>query len=151
MKFSLARAALILIVSSAPAYAAPSGGLTLDAAGLAQLEARAEHAATREQCYLYTELVQAYIELAGHQVSAGEMEQAQASLKRVQSFTERAHAGMAKDSKRLKDAEMVVHAATYRLEQAMHTVSDEDRTVFETTMKQLNKVHEELLSQVFAH
>ncbi len=151
MIFSLARAALLLIVSSAPAYAAPSGSFTLDAAGLAQLESRAEHAAAREQCYLYTELVQAYIELAGHQVSAGEMEQAQASMKRVQAFVEHAHTGMAKDSKRLKEAEMVVHAATYRLEQAMHAVSDEDKVVFDTTMKQLNKVHEELLSQVFAH
>ena len=151
MRLSLARAAFVLIVSFSPAYAAGSGGFTLDSAGLAQLESRAEHAAAREQCYLYTELVQAYIELAGHQISAGETEQAQASMKRVQAFADRAHAGMAKDSKRLKDAEMVVHAATYRLEQAMHAVSDEDKAVFETTMKQLNKVHEELLAQVFAH
>ena len=151
MRFSLARAALILIVSCSPAYAASSGGFALDSAGLAELESHAEHASAREQCYLYTELVQAYIELAGHQISAGEMEQAFASMKRVQAFVDRAHTGMAKDSKRLKEAEMVVHAATYRLEQAMHAVSDEDRTIFETTMKQLNKVHEELLAQVFAH
>ncbi len=150
MRFSLARAALVLIVSCSPAYASPNG-FALDSAGLAQLEARAEHASAREQCYLYTELVQAYIELAGHQISAGEMQQAFASMKRVQAFTDRAHTGMAKDSKRLKEAEIVVHAATYRLEQAMHAVSDEDRTVFEATMKQLNKVHEELLAQVFTH
>ncbi len=150
MRFLPARAALVLIVSCSPAFAA-SNGLALDSAELAQLEAHAEHASAREQCYLYTELVQAYIELAGHQISAGEMEQAFASMKRVQAFTDRAHTGMARDSKRLKEAEIVVHAATYRLEQAMHAVSDEDRTVFETTMKQLNKVHEELLSQVFAH
>ncbi len=150
MRLTLVRAALVLIVSFSPAYAATNGGFALDSAGLAQLEVRAEHAAAREQCYLYTELVQAYIELAGHQISAGEMEQAFASMKRVQAFTDRAHTGMAKDSKRLKEAEMVVHAATYRLEQAMHAVSDEDRAVFEATMKQLNKVHEELLAQVFA-
>ena len=150
MRLTLARAALVLIVSFSPAYAATNGGFALDSAGLAQLEVRAEHAAAREQCYLYTELVQAYIELAGHQISAGEMEQAFASMKRVQAFTDRAHTGMAKDSKRLKEAEMVVHAATYRLEQAMHAVSDEDRAVFEATMKQLNKVHEELLAQVIA-
>ncbi len=151
MRFFPACAALVLIVSFSPAFAAANGGVAPDSAGLAQMEARAEHAGAREQCYLYTELVQAYIDLAGHQISAGEMEQAFASMKRVQAFADRAHTGMAKDSKRLKDAEMVVRAATYRLEQAMHAVSDEDRAVFEATMKQLNKVHEELLSQVFAH
>ncbi len=151
MRLLLARAAFLLIVSFSPAYAALNGGSALDTDGLAQLQSRAEHAAAREQCYLYTELVQAYIDLAGHQVSLGETEQALASMKRVQAFADRAHAGLAKDSKRLKDAEIVVHAATYRLEQAMHAVSDEDRAVFEATMKQLNKVHEELLSQVFAH
>lgn len=151
MRLSLVRAALVLILLVSSAHAAFTNNLALDSAGLAQLEARAEHAGAREQCYLYTELVEAYIDLAGHQISIGEMEQAFASIKRVQAFADRAHTGMARDSKRLKDAEMVVHAATYRLEQAMHAVSTEDRAVFETTMKQLNKVHEELLAQVFAH
>ena len=152
MRVSLARATFLLVVSfSSSAYSAANGNFALDSAGLAQLESRAEHASAREQCFLYTELDQAYSDLAGHQISSVDIEQAVASIKRVQAFTDRAHTGLAKDSKRLKDAEMVVHAATYRLDQAMHAVSAEDRAVFDATMKQLNKMHDELLAQVFAH
>lgn len=152
MRLLASSAALLLILAlpSVRAFAS-SGNLALDSAGLAQLETRAEHAGAREQCYLYTELVQVYLDVAGRQMAAGDAEQAASSLKRVEQFAERAHSGLARDSKHLKDAEMLLHAATFHLGQILHQVSSEDKAMFEATMKQINKVHDELLAQVFSH
>ena len=146
-------ASLVVILSFAvlPAARASSDSLDLDAAGLAQLEVKALHAEPRDQCFLYTQLVQGYTDVAGKQMAAGEMEKASATLKRVQGFAEHIHMGLARDTKRLKNAEMAMHTASRHLGQYLHLVSDEDKTVVESTLKQLDKVNEELLAQVFAH
>ena len=150
MRFSVASAALVLILAlpSTPAFASASGDL-LDAASLADLESRAEHAQVKEQCFLYTQLVHDYVEVAGRQLAAGEMEQANASLKRVEAFADRIHTE--RDTKKLKNAETLMHMATYHLSQFMHLVSDEDKAALEATLKRLDKLHDELLAQVFAH
>ena len=143
-------AAFLLTLSLAPAFAAGSS-LTLDAAGLVQLEERAAQAVPREQCFLYTELVEIYTEVAAKQLAAGDIDQAGATLKRVQTYADRIHMGLARDTKRLKNAEMRVHAASFRLGQFLREVSTEDKPIVESTLKQLEKVHDELLTQVFAH
>jgi hypothetical protein len=152
MRLSVASAALLLLIflpCARPASAAT--GEVLDAATLADLEARAEHAQTKEQCYLYTELVQSYVEVAGKQLAEGDMDHASTSLKQIQTYANLIHKGLGKDSKRLKNAEMLVHMATYHLSQWMHVISSEDATLLQATLKQLNKLHDELLAQVFAH
>ena len=131
------------------AHAATEPGF--DPIALMQLETRAEHADPREQCFLYTELVQVYTEVAGKQMAAGEMEQAGATLKRVETFASRIHMNLAKDTKRLKNAEMMMHTASHRLGQYMHSISSDDKVVVQSTLKQLDKVNDELLAQVFAH
>ena len=151
MRFSVASVGLLLMFSLPCARAFAGGDEALDAASLANLEARAEHAAAREQCFLYTELVHDYVEVAGKQMAAGDMESATASLKRVQAYAEHIHAGLAKDTKRVKNAEMLVHLTAFHLSQLMHLISSEDEAVLQATLKQLNKVHDELLAQVFAH
>ena len=151
MRLLVASAALLLLSLPNVRAFASSDNLALDAAGIADLENRADHAVPREQCFLYTELVEVYTNVAAKQLAAGEIEEASASLKRVQTFAERIHANLAKDSKRVKNAEMRVHAASYRLGQFLRQISSEDKAVVETTLKQLEKVHDELLAQVFAH
>ena len=151
LRLSLAGLVVILSLVAVPAARASSDSLELDAAGLVQLEIKALHADPREQCFLYTELVQGYTDVAGKQMAAGEMEKASVTLKRVQGFADHIHMGLAKDTKRLKNAEMAMHTASRHLGQYLHLVSDEDKTVVESTLKQLNKVNEELLTQVFAH
>lgn len=153
MKYLVASAALLLILTlpNESAFASSSDALALDAAGLAQLEIRADHAVPREQCFLYTELVEIYTDVAAKQLAAGDIDEASASLRRVQTFAERIHMGLARDTKRLKDTEKRVHAASYRLGQFLRVISTEDKPVVESTLKQLDKVHDELLTQVFAH
>ncbi len=152
MRFKVTIAAFVLaLLAALPTNTFAATNLALDAAALTQLEQRAEHAIPREQCFLYTELVEIYTDAAARQLAAGEIEQASASLKRVQTFAERIHMGLANDSKRLKNAEMRVHAASFRLGQFLREVSSEDKPIVESTLKQLEKVHDELLAQVFAH
>jgi len=152
MRISVASAAFLLILALPSARALSShDDISLDPAAIAQMEDRADHAGQREQCFLYTELVQVYTEIAGRQVAAGEMEQAHTTLKRIEHFTTLIHAALARDTKRVKEAEKLVHMATYRLGQYMHHASSDDETAFAATLKELDKVHDELLAQVFAH
>ena len=149
MRISVASTVLLFVFAFPPARALASSAEVLDAAALADLESRAEHAQPREQCFLYTQLVHDYVEVAGKQIADGDMEKANASLKRVEGFADRIH--MEKDTKRLKNAEALMHMATYHLSQFMHQVSSEDLAMLQSTLKRLNKLHDQLLEQVFAH
>jgi hypothetical protein len=156
MRLSVAGSTLLLAVASvlavppARAYATNTDEV-LDAAALADLEARAEHAQASEQAFLYTELIHDYVEVAGKQVAAGDMDQATASLERVQKYADRIHANLGKSSKRVKNAEMLMHLATYKLAELMHVISTEDSAMLQATLKRLDKLHDELLQAVFAH
>ena len=118
---------------------------------LKALKQRASEAKPREQCFLYTELVQAMTQKAGQELSDGDTEDAAATLKQINKYAHLIHLNVARDTKRLKNAEMIMHTATYRLAQYMHLVSGDDQAVVKDTLKQLNQVNDELLTQVFAH
>ena len=143
--------ALLLTSPISVAFAAGTNDSLTDPGALSQLEQRAEHASAREQCFLYTELVQGYTQVAGKQMADGDMDQASATLKLVQSYATRIHMGLARDTKRLKNAEKMMHAASRSLGEYLHHVSLEDKAVVESTLRQLEKVNDELLAQVFTH
>ena len=148
----IASFALLAALALPSAHASSNDSeLVLDSNRLAQLELRAEHAGSRERCYLYTELIHVYTEVAGKQIAAGDIEHATATLKRVQQFAGIIHTGLARDTKRLKDAEILLHNSTYRLGEYLHIVSSEDTELVQATKKQLDQIHEELLAQVFTH
>jgi Na+/phosphate symporter len=152
MRFSVAGTVVIVLLLTFPsAHASATKDALTEDQMLAQMESHAEAAAQREQCFLYTELVQIYTDMAGQQLADGEIDKANTTLKRVQHFADRIHAALAKDTKRVKEAEKAIHMASYHLDQYMHHVSKEDKTVAESTLKKLDSVHDELLAQVFAH
>jgi hypothetical protein len=143
----------ILLCFAAPlrARAVSLDEMILNDAALTQLEARAEAAQPREQCFLYAELVHNLTERAGKQLSDGENEQASATFKRIDALTQKIHMSLARDTKRLKNAEMLMHHTTRRLADMLHIASNDDRVVLQSTLKQLDKVQSELLAQVFVH
>jgi hypothetical protein len=136
---------------SASAHAAAIDESIPTAEGLAQLEQRANLANPREQCFLYTELVHAMTEKAGKEISAGDTEQAAATLKKVNVYAHLIHVNLAKDTKRLKNAEMLMHHTTYRLAEYLHLVSGDDKVTVQATLKQLDQINDEILTQVFNH
>ena len=144
-------AALLCLLLTCPASRASSATNLADTTALMELEARAAHADPREQCFLYTQLVQGYTDVAGRQLAAGEIEKASATLKMVQSFATHIHVGLAHDTRKLKNAEITMHTAANHLGQYVHLVSQDDQAIVASTLKQLDKVNEELLTQVFAH
>jgi hypothetical protein len=122
-----------------------------DAQALALLELRAQQAGPRDQCFLYTELVHTMTEIAGKQMMDGDFDQAAATLKKVNHYAQLIHISMADNAKRLKNAEMLLHHTTYRLGEYLHKASSEDQATLNATLKQLDKVHDELLAEVLKH
>lgn len=143
----------LLLTACMPLHAA--GGIDksiiLDDQAISQLEQRAEQANPREQCFLYTELVSAMTEAAGKQLNEGDLDRASATLKKVSRYAELIHMNLARDTKRLKNAEMLMHRTTYRLTEYLHHASTEDKPTLQATLKQLSQVQNEILTQVFNH
>jgi phosphomevalonate kinase len=87
--------------------------------------------------------------LAGHQLNSGDSGQASETLKLVQRYAEKIHMGVADDSKRLKDAEVLMQRTSFRLKDILGEARYEDRQTLEATLKQLNQVQAQLMTQVF--
>lgn len=144
---------LLAFVLSVPtsARAGAINEILPDDQALSQLEQHAQLANPREQCFLYTELVHTMTEIAGKQILAGDVDTASLTLKRVEHYAQLIHMGLTNDTKRLKNAEMLMHHTTHRLGDYLHAASSDDRATLEATLKQLNQVQDELLAQVFKH
>jgi hypothetical protein len=135
---------------SRPAFASSADETALDATALTQMEVRADHALLRDQCYLYTELVHGWTELAGRQMEAGQDEAAAATMLQVDEVATKLQVATGKDAKRLKNAEVLLEHTTRRLSDMMHVASTDQRVVMQTTLKHLNMVHTSVLAMVFA-
>jgi hypothetical protein len=152
MKFLLRCWLPVLLLSfSLPGCAFSVDDNLPDAQALAQLELRAQQAGPRDQCFLYTELVHTMTEIAGRQMLNGDIDQASATLKKVNYYAQLIHFSVADNAKRIKNAEMLMHHTTYRLGEYLHKASSEDQDTLKATLKQLNQVHSELLAEVFKH
>src|SRR5580658_2163711 len=140
----------LLLAFCPPIYAASIDENLPDAQALGQLEIRAQQANPRDQCFLYTELVHTMTEIAGKQMRDGDIDQASATLKKVEHYATLIHLNLANDTKRLKNAELLMHHTTYRLGEYLHQASSEDRPTLQATLKRLDQVHDELLAQLFS-
>jgi len=147
MRF-LATAVVISTLSLTCAYA-PASRLDDSPTALAALQAKADQAQPRDRCFLYAELVSQMTDLAGQQFNSGDSGQASETLKLVQRYAEKIHMGVADDSKKLRDAELLVRRTSFRLKGILSGASYEDRPALEVTLKQLNQVQVQLMMQVF--
>jgi hypothetical protein len=115
------------------------------------LEIRADKAKPREQCFLYTELVHGLTQQAAAQLAADDTEQAAATLRQIDQDAHLIQRSLTHNSNRLKEAQKLLHDTTFRLGQLLHLVSGDDRATVQDTLKQLNQLNDELLTQVFNH
>jgi hypothetical protein len=139
---------LSILCLTLPAHAATSSDTQQ---AIAQLEERASQANPREQCFLYAQIVHTMTEQAGQQIANGDTEQAAVTLKQINKYAGLIHLNLGRNAKRLKDAEELIHNTTYRLAECLHLVSGPDKATVQDTLKQLDQVNDELLTQVFAH
>lgn len=146
--------AALTLLSPIRAHSLSAADVIPDDATLAQMDQRAQQADPRERCFLYTELAHSYTVAAGRQLAQGDLEHASLTLKRVEHYADLIHSGLVSDAKKfknLKNAEMLMHETTYHLGEYLHLVSSDDKAEVIAALKQLDKVNEELLAQVFAH
>jgi hypothetical protein len=121
----------------------------LDSVALSALATKANLASPKDQCFLYAELVHQMTELAGRQLNDGQ--DPAATLRAVRDYTQKIHLGQVKDSKRLKNAQILMEHTAFRLNEYLHSAALDDRPVLESTLKNLNDVQNELMMQVFRH
>ena len=151
VKYELRCVATVVVISTMSLICAYASASAQDDSptALAALQAKADQAQPKDKCFLYAELVSRMMDLAGHQLNSGDSGQASETLKLVQQYAEKIHMGVADDSKKLKDAELLMQRTSFRLKDILSEASYEDREALEATLKQLNQVQAQLMTQVF--
>jgi methylphosphotriester-DNA--protein-cysteine methyltransferase len=117
---------------------------------IAGLEQKADAAAVKDQCFLYTELLHALTELEGRQVGAGDSFSASATLERMERVAMKMKAAETADARRVKNAEQLLAHTTQRMGDMLHLASGEERAAMKATLDHMNKLHEDMLAMVFA-
>jgi hypothetical protein len=150
MRHLVQLAAIVLVtVAGAPVCALGLDDKTPDQQRIDALEARAQQAPPREQCYLYAELVHQMTEFSVKQYAAGDVEKSAGLLRHIQQLARNIHLSMADDNKRLKDAEILLRHTAFRLTEMLHASSLEDRPLVEQTLAQVNQAQTDAMMQVF--
>lgn len=148
---SLLLAPALLLTLTPPVHAASLDETLPDAQMIEQMELRAQQAKPRDQCYLYTELVHTMTNVAIKQIANGDDDKASATLRQVNRYAHLIASTLLRNTKKLKNAEILMDRTTDHLTQALHLTSGEQRTNVQATLKQLNVVQDQLLNQVFSH
>ena len=143
----------VLIVSialSIPACAASFDDSKVpDEQMITALEQRAATAPAKDQCFLYAVLVRDMVEVSAQQYQAGDVAKANSLLKRAQMFTSKLHAALAVNDKKLKDAQIILRRAAFRLNELLHSSDFEDRPLMQQTLSEVDKAQSDAMMQVF--
>ncbi len=113
------------------------------------LEQRAATAPAKEQCFLYAVLVRDMVEVSAQQYQAGDVAKANSLLQRAQMFTHKLRAALAVNDKKLKDAQIILRRAAFRLNELLHSSDFDDRPLMQQTLAQVNQVQVDTMMQVF--
>jgi hypothetical protein len=143
-------ALLALSLMMVPVCAFSSDTKVPDEERIDALEAKANQAQPREQCFLYAELVQQMTELSARQYAAGDVAKADGMLKKIQQFALKIHLSLASNDKRLKHAQILLSNTAFRLKELLHSSDFDDRPLVEKTLAQVNQAQNEAMMQVFS-
>lgn len=123
----------------------------MDAATLTTLESRAAAADPRERCFLYTELLHNWTELAGRSLASGDDTAAVAAMQHADADAAMLKAALSRDSKRIKNAEQLMEHSVHRLSDMVRVTSMDQHDAMQTVLRHISSVHDELLAAVFTH
>ena len=140
---------LTLSLNSGFVRAAASDSSLPDQQTIEALEARAEQAQPREQCFLYAQLVQQMTELSIRQYQAGNVSRATGLLQQIQRIAKKIHLNVSDNDKRLKNAELMLSHTAFRLSEMLQASSVDDRPLVEQTLAQVTDAKNAALLQVF--
>jgi hypothetical protein len=146
-------ALLLLSLNVGPLRAASSTDSTdntlPDQQTLEALEVRASQAEPREQCFLYSQLVQQMTELSIRQYQAGNVSKAAGLLQHIQSIAKKIHLSVTINDKRLKNAELMLSHTAFRLGEMLQASSVDDRPLFQQTLAQVSDAQNATMMQLF--
>lgn len=132
----------------APDFAGPAEERPVDSQVLTLLEERANAAPDREQCYRYAELVHEMVRYSAAQYTAGDVENAHATLKRAQGLATKLRGKISSNVKRLKPAQILLRRAAFRLTDLLHVTHAEDRELVQETLVEVESAERDALKQV---
>lgn len=143
--------ALLLALSlvAAPVFAASSDDLPAEQQAIEALEAKANQAQPRDQCFLYAEIMHRMTDLSMRQYAAGNAARALSLLKQIQQISHKVHLSVARNDKRLKHAEILLSSTAFHLTEMLHSSEYEDRPVIKQTIADVNKAQDAAMMQVF--
>ena len=121
------------------------------ASRLSELEARAAQAEPRERCYLYTELLHEWTEVAGRSLAAGDTPNATLAMQHADANAAHLKDAINRDSKRLKNAELLLSHSVRRLSDMLRVSSEEQHDTVQAVLRHVSNVHDDLLAAVFTH
>ena len=147
----LGLAALLLIPFASKAHAASPDAAVLGIATLTSMEARAATAEPRERCFLYTELLHDWTEFAGRASAAGDDAAASAAMQHADADASHLKEAISRDSKRLKNAELLLQHSVHRLSDMLRVTSMDQHDAMQALLHHVSSVHDDLLAAVFAH
>lgn len=140
---------VVVAVAGLPAFGSGLDDKIPDQQSIDALQARAQQAPPREQCFLYAELVHQMTEYSVRQYAQGDVEKSASLLKGIQKLAHNIHLSMAEDDKRLKNAEILLRHTAFRLTEMLHASSVEDRPLVAETLAQVNQAQNDAMMDVF--
>jgi hypothetical protein len=138
----------LIIVPAVHAGTTPETA-AMSAAALILMEDQADHAKPRDQCYLYTQLVDALMERAARQVAAGDDVDAGKTVGRIDEVTAKVQRSAARDARKLKNAEKMLGESARKLNDLSRVANGGERDEMRATLHKLDAVHNKILSLVF--
>ena len=118
---------LVLSMNACPVRASSPDSSPPDQQSIDALEARANQAQPREQCFLYAQLVQQMTELSIRQYAGRRHDQGHRPAQQIQHIAQKIHLSVADNDKRLKNAELLLNHTAFRLNEMLQASSIEDR------------------------
>lgn len=149
--FSLLCVVLTVALAAPIARASSFEDVPTDSSALVSLEAKAATAQPRDQCFLYTEILHGWTELAGRAMLAGDDSSATQAIQHADADAAKLKSAISSDSKRLKNAELLLEHSMHRLTDMLRVSSMDEHDKMQTVLRHVSSVHDELLAAVFAH
>lgn len=97
----------------------------------------------------FAAVVRAEVEVADQQYTAGDSDKAQATIKELLEFTQKTVDAAKATHHDLKDAEIDLRKAEYRLNDVLHTLDAEDQPPVKKAVEQLEEARKDLLALMF--
>lgn len=115
-----------------------------------ELKQRAEQASPKDQIKLCVEIAESQLRTVDESYKAGDYDKARVALDDVANYGSRAAQGAISTRKEMKHTEKALNKIAFRLGEIARAVEFEERPRVKAVQEKLDKIHADLLNQMFA-